>query len=144
VNIEEFHEIDLLPSGATLISSIGVDFNDKTQPALFEISFDGRQLSTPLSISCHVGELIEQKFLNEQDFNQNLGRRKDLLVSFFIELKFLNILVRLRGMNEVMDNLDMSEAQMKKLNFTTIQNRVFQCANVSSVPSGSGDSTIYR
>jgi hypothetical protein len=47
-------------------------------------------------------------------------------------------------MNEVMDNLDMSEAQMKKLNFTTIQNRVFQCANVSSVPSGSGDSTIYR
>ncbi len=144
MNIEEFHEIDLLPSGATLISSIGVDFNDKTQPALFEISFDGRQLSTPLSISCHVGELIEQKFLNEQDFNQNLGRRKDLLVSFFIELKFLNILVRLRGMNEVMDNLDMSEAQMKKLNFTTIQNRVFQCANVSSVPSGSGDSTIYR
>ncbi len=88
MNIEEFHEIDLLPSGATLISSIGVDFNDKTQPALFEISCDGRQLSTPLSISCHVGELIEQKFLNEQDFNQNLGRRKDLLVSFFIGLKF--------------------------------------------------------
>ncbi len=47
-------------------------------------------------------------------------------------------------MNEVMDNLDMSEAQMKKLNFTTIQNRVLQCANVSSVPSDSGDSTIYR
>ncbi len=76
MNIEGFHDIDLLPSGGTMVSSIGVDFNDKTQPALFDISFDGRQLSTPLSISCHVGELIEQKFLNEQDFNQNLGRRR--------------------------------------------------------------------
>ena len=28
------------------------------------------------SISCHVGELIEQKFLNESTFNQNLGRIK--------------------------------------------------------------------
>ena len=54
------------------------------------------------------------------------------------------ILGRLRGMNEVMDNIDMSEAQMKKLNFTTVQNRILQCANVASVPSGSGTSTIYR
>ncbi len=73
--IEGFTDIDTLPSGASIVKSIGVDFNDKTQPALFDISFDGRQLSTPLSISCHVGELIEQKFLNEQDFNQNSGRK---------------------------------------------------------------------
>ncbi len=89
MNIEGFPEIALLPNGATLASSIGVDFNDKTQPALFEISFDGRQLSTPLSISCHVGELIEQKFLNEQDFNQNLGRRKDFSVFDWIEILWL-------------------------------------------------------
>ena len=76
MNIEGFPEIDVLPSGATVISSIGVDFNDKTQPALFDISFDGRQLSTPLSIACHVGELIEPRFLNEHDFNQNLGKKK--------------------------------------------------------------------
>jgi hypothetical protein len=69
-----------------IISSIGIDFNDKTQPALFDISFDGRQLSTPLSISCHVGELIEQKFLNEQDFNQNLGKTKKFF-RFFCEMK---------------------------------------------------------
>ncbi len=77
MNIEGFHEINNLPNGGTIISSIGVDFNDKTQPALFDISFDGRQLSTSLSISCHVGELIEQKFLNEDNFNQNLGRNKN-------------------------------------------------------------------
>ena len=75
MKIEGFNEIDVLPNAGTVVSSIGVDFNDKTQPALFDISFDGRQLSSPLSIPCHVGELIEQKFLNEQDFNQNLGRR---------------------------------------------------------------------
>jgi hypothetical protein len=67
-----------------IISSIGIDFNDKTQPALFDISFDGRQLSTPLSIPCHVGELIEQKFLNEQDFNQNLGKTKKFF-RFFLK-----------------------------------------------------------
>jgi hypothetical protein len=76
VNIEGFNEIEVLPSGASIILSIGIDFNDKTQPALFDISFDGRQLSTPLSILCHVGEVIEQKFLNEQDFNRNLGKEK--------------------------------------------------------------------
>jgi hypothetical protein len=124
VNIEGFHDIDVLPTGAIIISSIGIDFNDKTQPALFDISFDGRQLSTPLSIACHVGEVIEPKFLNEQEFNQNLSR--------------------LRGMNEIIDNIDISEVQMKKLNFTTLQTKVVQCANVSSVPSGSGDSTTYR
>jgi hypothetical protein len=73
VNIEGFNEIEVLPSGASIILSIGIDFNDKTQPALFDISFDGRQLSSSLSISCHIGELFEQKFLNEQGFNENLG-----------------------------------------------------------------------
>jgi hypothetical protein len=124
VNIEGFNDIESLPIGATIVLSIGIDFNDKTQAALFDISFDGRQLSSPLSISCHVGELIEQKFLNQQEFNQNLAR--------------------LRGMNEILDNINLSEVQMKKLNFTTIQTKVVQCANVSSVPSDSGDSTIYR
>ncbi|CAF1526244.1 unnamed protein product [Rotaria magnacalcarata] len=124
VNIDGFNEIDVLPSSASIVSSIGIDFNDKTQPASFDVSFDGRQLSTPLSISCHVGELIEQKFLNEQQFNQNL--------------------VNLRGMNEINDSINLSETQMGKLNFTSIQAKVLQCAHVSSVPSGSGTSTTYR
>jgi hypothetical protein len=72
MNIHGFEEIDVLPNGASIVASIGIDFNDKTQPALFDISFDGNP--STISISCHVGELIEQKFLNEQEFNQNLGR----------------------------------------------------------------------
>jgi hypothetical protein len=76
VNIQGFEEIDVLPSGASIVASIGIDFNDKTQPAIFEISFDGNSLPTSVSISCHVGELIEQKFLNEQDFNQHLGKKR--------------------------------------------------------------------
>lgn len=47
-------------------------------------------------------------------------------------------------MNEITDNIDISEAQMKKLNFTTVQTKIGQCVNISSVPSGSGDSTVYR
>lgn len=76
VKIDGFNEIDILPNGASIVTSIGIDFNDKTQPASFDISFDGRQLSQPLSISCHVGELFEQKFLNEQQFHQSLGKTK--------------------------------------------------------------------
>jgi hypothetical protein len=76
MNIQGFNEIDVLSSGVSVVVSIGIDFNDKTQPALFDISFDGNSLPTSLSISCHVGELIEQKFINEQEFNQHLGKEK--------------------------------------------------------------------
>ncbi|CAF0877310.1 unnamed protein product [Adineta steineri] len=124
MNIQGFDEIDVLPSGGTSVASIGIDFNDKTQPALFDISFNDNSLPTSLSISCHVGELFEQKFLNEQEFNQNLAR--------------------LRGMNEITDKITINEVQMSKLNFTTVQTKIVQCANVTSVPSGSGDSTIFR
>jgi hypothetical protein len=124
MNIQGFDEIDILPSGVSIVASIGIDFNDKTQPAIFDISFDGNPTPTSLSISCHVGELIEQKFLNEQEFNQHLSR--------------------LRGMNEITGSVNINEGQISKLNFTTIQTKILQCANVVSVPSGSGDSTSFR
>jgi hypothetical protein len=47
-------------------------------------------------------------------------------------------------MSEITDNTNISEVQMSKLNFTTIQTKVLQCANLASVPSGSGDSTLFR
>lgn len=47
-------------------------------------------------------------------------------------------------MNEISDNIKLNENQMGKLNFTIIQTKVLQCANVSSVPSSSGNSTTYR
>ncbi len=86
-----------------------------------------------------MGELIEQKFLNEQDFNQHLGKKRSKEIFFLID-----ILARLRGMNEIFDSLNITEAQFSKLNFPTIQTKVLQCANVVSVPSGSGDSTLFR
>ena len=36
--------------------------------------YNNNSISTCLSISCHVGELIEQKILNEQQFNQHIGK----------------------------------------------------------------------
>ena len=141
LNIQEFDEIDLLSSNVSVVASIGIDFNDKTQPAIFEISFDENSTPTSLSISCPVGELIEQRFLNEQEFNQNLSkkektsRRRDFMEIF---------LARLRGMNEISDSINLTETQLSKLNFTTIQTKILQCGNVISVPSGSGDATLYR
>ena len=74
MNIQGFDEIDRLPISASIVASIGIDFNDKTQPAVFEIQFDNNPSPTSVTIACHVGELIEQRFLNEQEFNQNLGK----------------------------------------------------------------------
>jgi hypothetical protein len=47
-------------------------------------------------------------------------------------------------MNEITDCINIGETQMTKLNFTNIQTKVLQCANIVSVPSNSGDSTIFR
>lgn len=57
---------------------------------------------------------------------------------------FVFIAGRLRGMNEITDNVNINANQLSKLNFSTIQTKVLQCANVVSVPSSSGDSTIFR
>lgn len=43
-----------------------------------------------------------------------------------------------------MDTMNINEAQILKLNFSAIQTKVLQCANILSVPSSTGDSTIYR
>ncbi|CAF1101511.1 unnamed protein product [Didymodactylos carnosus] len=121
VQISEFAEIDVLSSGATLVSTMGIDFNDKTQSAQFDITVDGKQIS--LSIPCQVGEMIEQRFLNEQEFLQEL--------------------TRLKGMSEISETLKLSVDTLEKLNFSTIQNKIIQCANVIPVPVSS-HSAIYR
>ena len=76
--MEGFETIVELPREAFVVASMGIDFNDTTQPASFDIAFDGR--SSTISIPCHVGELIEQKFLSEQAFRQHQGRPTDELV----------------------------------------------------------------
>jgi hypothetical protein len=47
-------------------------------------------------------------------------------------------------MNEITGSVNVNEGQILKLNFTTIQTKILQCANIVSVPSGSGDSTSFR
>lgn len=74
MNIEGFDAIDLLSSGTSIVTSIGIDFNDSTQSASFDLTFDGHPSTISVSIPCHVGELLEQKFLTEQSFQQNLGK----------------------------------------------------------------------
>ena len=73
LNVEE---IDLLASGTSLVRSIGIDFNDTTQSASFELTFEGQSSPISVLIPCHVGELLEQNFLTEQLFEQNLGKNQ--------------------------------------------------------------------
>ena len=73
--MQGFETIAELPRDASIVASMGIDFNDTTQPASFDIAFDGRSLT--ISIPCHVGELIEQKFLTEQAFQQHQGRNDE-------------------------------------------------------------------
>lgn len=143
VSIQGFDDIEVLSIGASKVVSIGINFNDKTQPAPFEISFDGNAQPTSLTVSCHVGELIEQRFLNEQEFNQNLGKDNTALTFVCTTLPAF-IAARLRGMNETTATVSMDETQIAALNFSTVQTKVVQCANLTSVPSGSGDSSVFR
>lgn len=84
MNIQGFDEIDALSSNTTVVLPIGIDFKDKTQPALFDITYNEAQISTTLTISCPVGELIEQRILNEKQFNENSGKK-------FNEIENLNV-----------------------------------------------------
>lgn len=69
--MHDFATISVLPVNVTLPGTIGVDFNDSTQPVSFTIFVGGAQ-SNQVTIRAPVGELIravtmpEYLFISEQ------------------------------------------------------------------------------
>jgi AP-3 complex subunit beta len=111
MSMHDFAAISVLPVNVTLPGTIGVDFNDSTQPVSFTISVGGAQ-SNQVTLKAPVGELIraitmpESLFISEQS--------------------------KLRGMNEhsaVVNLLPSCNDQR------TICQRVFEASNVASIPS---------
>lgn len=76
--MHDFAAISVLPVNATLPGTIGVDFNDSTQPVSFTISVGGAQ-SSQVTLKAPVGELIravtmpESLFISEQSEYCNGG-----------------------------------------------------------------------
>ena len=70
--LHEFAGINVLAPSATLCGTLGIDFNDSTQPATFDLVAGRRTFS--LSITAPVGELLMPLAMSEADFNLNQVR----------------------------------------------------------------------
>lgn len=69
MSLHEFAGIAVLSPDTTLYGTLGVDFNDTTQPAVFDLVAGGRTFS--ISITAPIGELLMPLAMNEADFNHN-------------------------------------------------------------------------
>ncbi|XP_017348123.2 AP-3 complex subunit beta-1 isoform X2 [Ictalurus punctatus] len=103
-----FSPIESLELEASVTVSVGVDFNDSTQAANFQLCTKEDRFS--VSIQPAVGELLLPVTMSEQDFNREQGK--------------------LQGMNESSATVMMSSKN------TSISDKVRTVANVGVVPSG--------
>jgi len=107
--IHDFTQISSLDANATLSSTLGVNFNDSTQPANFNIDFmiNDEKYSCPISIKPPIGEIIRSVTLPESMFNEEKAK--------------------LKGMNEHIAKIPYSG------NKNALSQKVFETANVARV-----------
>lgn len=110
MSLHEFASIAVLNPDTTLYGTLGVDFNDTTQPAVFDVLAAGRTFN--ISITAPVGELLTPLAMSEDDFNHNQGK--------------------LRGMNELSETLKLPSNVSKAKDMIT---RVYETANLLQVQS---------
>lgn len=110
MQLNEFAAIAVLPSKATVQGTLGIDFNDSTQPVSFDIVT--KTNTCHATIKATVGEFIRAVLMNENVYREERSK--------------------LRGMNEhsvsIPLNTTMSDVRL-------LQQRIYECANVASVPS---------
>ncbi|TSK71986.1 AP-3 complex subunit beta-1 [Bagarius yarrelli] len=112
--IHRFNPIESLELEESVTVSVGVDFNDSTQAASFQLCTKEDQFS--VSIQPAVGELLLPVTMSEQDFNREQGK--------------------LQGMNEFSASVVMPSKT------TVISDKVMNVANMGVVPSG--ENNIHR
>ncbi|XP_042226340.1 AP-3 complex subunit beta-2-like isoform X3 [Homarus americanus] len=112
--LHEFAGIAVLSPDTTLNGTIGVDFNDTTQPAMFDLVVGGRTFS--INITAPIGELLMPLAMNEGDFNLNQ--------------------IKLRGMNEQCGVVSLSSGNK---DIKSLVNRVYETANLLQVQCSSND-----
>ncbi|XP_012232882.1 AP-3 complex subunit beta-1 [Linepithema humile] len=109
--IHDFTMISSLDASATLSSTLGVNFNDSTQSANFNIDFtiNDEKYSCPVSIKPPIGEIIRSVTLPESMFDAEKAK--------------------LKGMNEHIAKIPYSG------NKNALPQKVFETANVAKIPS---------
>lgn len=107
--IHDFSQISSFDANATLSSTLGVNFNDSTQSANFNIDFtiNDEKYSCPVSIKPPIGEIIRSVMLPESMFNAEKAK--------------------LKGMNEHIAKIPYSG------NKNILPQKVFETANVARV-----------
>lgn len=107
--IHDFTQIPSLDSSMALSSTLGINFNDSTQPANFNIDFmiNEEKYSCPVSIKPPIGEIIRSVILPGNMFNAEKAK--------------------LKGMNEHITKISYSG------NKNALSQKVFETANVSMI-----------
>ncbi|XP_061119141.1 AP-3 complex subunit beta-1 [Conger conger] len=111
LNIHGFSSIDCLEPAASITVSMGIDFNDSTQAANFQLCTKNDQFS--VSIQPVVGELFLPVTMTEQDFLKEQGK--------------------LTGMNESSATITMAPENASS---QPLGRKVISVANMGVVPSG--------
>ncbi|KAM4635430.1 AP-3 complex subunit beta-1 [Polymixia lowei] len=117
LNIHCFNTVDRLEPEASVTVSMGIDFNDSTQAANFQLCTKEDQFS--VSIQPAVGELLLPVTMTEPDFQKEQGK--------------------LLGMNETSATITMAA---KSSSSQDLNKQVLSVANVAVVPSGQNN--IHR
>ncbi|BFY98475.1 hypothetical protein BsWGS_01515 [Bradybaena similaris] len=114
MEMHDFPEIVSLGVGASTSVLMGINFNDTTQPASFQLVSE--QKTFPITISAPVGELMQPHTMGEAEFKSQLAK--------------------LSGMNENRESCDIPE---NKRTPEGIYSSVLSVSNVLQVPSSDPD-----
>uniref|UniRef100_A0A2C9JVD6 AP-3 complex subunit beta n=1 Tax=Biomphalaria glabrata TaxID=6526 RepID=A0A2C9JVD6_BIOGL len=117
MEIHDFPEIASLGVGACTSVLMGINFNDTTQPASFQLVTEQKTYS--LTISAPVGELLQPHTMGENDFKAQKAK--------------------LGGMNENQESCDVPESKRTP---HSICSAVMTVANLLQVPSS--DPSIFN
>eukprot|EP00095_Tigriopus_kingsejongensis_P009742 maker-scaffold1553_size35894-snap-gene-0.10 protein:Tk09742 transcript:maker-scaffold1553_size35894-snap-gene-0.10-mRNA-1 annotation:"ap-3 complex subunit beta-2" len=112
--LHEFPGIVSMDQGSSNTVTLGINFNDTTQAAKFDLVASGRCFQVKIDPS--MGELIRPVAMPENLFNTEQNK--------------------LKGMNEVLVSLSLPSANANK---DTVKRKVFEMANVAQVPSSEDD-----
>ncbi|CAH1404204.1 unnamed protein product [Nezara viridula] len=114
MSMYEFAPVNTIPPHGSAIGTIGLDLNDSTQPAQFEISWS--QGSASITLKVPIGELVRAISMPQQLFMEEQNK--------------------LKGMNEHQSPLKL------KCDLNQISKRIFEVANLGFMPAVEPD--IYR
>ncbi|XP_042902045.1 AP-3 complex subunit beta-2 [Parasteatoda tepidariorum] len=119
IEVHGFPERDVLPPNSTFVVSIGIDYNESTQPAKFDLKTSERSYS--LSIKAPIGEMIQPVLLSEGEFMSSQGK--------------------LKGMNENSGTVTLSSGHTDE---KALVQYIYEAANVAQVQNNNQESGILR